>query len=373
MQRLLPGFSVETIGSRFGYILPDGTAGVGIPPVLPTPAWPWEAPGPDGKPLGISYSLVRQLLEPAMAIALLGAIESLLCAVVADGMTGKKHDPDGELIGQGIANIVAPFFGGFAATGAIARTATSIRAGARSPLAAVFHAVFILGALVALAPLLSYLPIASLAGLLLMVAWNMSDVRHFGHVVRVAPKSDVLVLLACFGLTVIFDMVVSVGVGVVLAAFLFMRRMAEVTSARVIENGDADTEPFPEGVLSYEIRGPLFFGAAEKAFNALERVAPDLRAVVIHIHHVPVMDVTGLVALESVVGKLLSRGVEVCLVGVEGQPLELLRKSKLLRAENLHLVSSPEEARRRLGVSGCEGDTRRTGPISSSPPALPRE
>ena len=146
--------------------------------------------------------LPKNLLGPAMAIALLGAIESLLCAVVADGMTGTKHDPDVELIGQGIGNTIAPFFGGIAATGALARTAANIRAGARGPLAAVFHALFILLVLVALAPWLSYLPMAALAALLLLVAWNMSELKHFRHILRVAPGSDILVLLVCFGLTV---------------------------------------------------------------------------------------------------------------------------------------------------------------------------
>ena len=163
---------------------------------------------------------------------MLGAIESLLSAVVADGMTGRKHDPDAELVAQGIGNIVAPFFGGFAATGALARTATNIRAGARSPLAAVVHALFVLAAVLLLAPLLGYLPMASLAALLLLVAWNMSEREHFAHVLRVAPRSDVLVLLTCFALTVLFDMVVAVTAGLVLAALLFMRRMAEVSGVR---------------------------------------------------------------------------------------------------------------------------------------------
>ena len=164
--------------------------------------------------------LLRELLPAAFAIAMLGAIESLLSAVIADGMTGKRHDPDAELVGLGIGNIVAPFFGGIAATGALARTATNIRAGARSPIAAVIHAGVVLASMVLLAPLLAYLPMASLAALLLLVAWNMSELRHFVHILRVAPRSDVFVLLTCFVLTVLFDMVVAVSVGVVLAALL---------------------------------------------------------------------------------------------------------------------------------------------------------
>jgi SulP family sulfate permease len=206
-------------------------------------------PGPNGQPLGLSLGLIEDLLGPAMAIALLGAIKSLLCAVVADGMTGTKHDPDAELIGQGIGNVIAPFFGGIAATGALARTVSNIRAGARSPLAAVFQAGFILLVLVAMAPLLGHLPMAALAALLLQGAWNMSERQHFRHIFRVAPGSDILVLLVCFGLTVIFNMVIAISVGVVLAALLFMSRMAELTGGKHIEADHLHLEsPLPDGV-----------------------------------------------------------------------------------------------------------------------------
>ncbi|MEZ5578858.1 MAG: SulP family inorganic anion transporter [Candidatus Competibacteraceae bacterium] len=172
---------------------------------------------PDGPVLGLSLGLIRDLLGPAMAIALLGAIESLLCAVVADGMTGTKHDPDAELIGRGIGNVVAPFFGGIAATGALARTAANIRAGARGPLAAVFPRIVRAVGLAGTGAAAGYLPMAALAALLLLVAWNMSELKHFRHIIQVAPGSDILVLLVCFGLTVLFDMVVAISVGVVLA------------------------------------------------------------------------------------------------------------------------------------------------------------
>ena len=163
---------------------------------------------------------MQALVGPAFAIAMLGAIESLLAAVVSDGMSGTKHEPNSELLALGIANILCPLFGGIAATGALARTATNIRAGARSPIAAVIHALFVLACTVALAPLVAYLPMAALAALLLIVAKNMAEVRHFVHIVRVAPRSDVIVLLTCFSLTVLFDMVIAVSVGVVLAALL---------------------------------------------------------------------------------------------------------------------------------------------------------
>src|SRR5436190_1242238 len=206
--RLFPAFQVETILSRF----PAATAGAvgGIPRLPPLPAWPWSFPGADGAPFHLKWDIVRTLAGPAFAIAVLGAIESLLSATVADGMTGDKHDSDAELIGQGLANLTAPFFGGIAATGAIARTATNVRFGARSPLAAAFHALFVLAAVLLLAPLLGHLPMAALAATLLVVAWNMGEFRHVAHVLRVAPRGDVFVLVTCFALTVLFDMVIAV-------------------------------------------------------------------------------------------------------------------------------------------------------------------
>lgn len=191
-------------------------------------------PGPDGQPLELSYELFRQLLAPAFAIAMLGAIESLLCAVVADGMTGSSHEPNGELIGQGLGNLVAPLFGGITATAAIARSATNVRAGAFSPLASMIHAGVVLVAILWLAPLFSYLPMAALAALLVMVAWNMSEAPHVMHVLRIAPRSDVLVLLTCLILTVLFDMVLAVGVGLLLAAGLFIKRMSELTDTTAL-------------------------------------------------------------------------------------------------------------------------------------------
>ncbi|MBX3460181.1 MAG: C4-dicarboxylic acid transporter DauA [Planctomycetes bacterium] len=317
---------VATIASRFSYIK-DGVSHAGIPQLPPMPLLPWALPGPDGQPLGISWELIRELIGPAMAIAALGAIESLLSAVVADGMAGTRHDPDAELVGQGLGNLVGPFFGGFAATGAIARTATSVRSGGRSPVAGITHALFLLAAVIALAPVLGYLPMAGMAALLLVVAWNMSDARHFMHMLKVAPRSDLAVLLACFGLTVIFDMVIAVGVGVVLAALLFMRRMAEISGARVVGNGDgAQREPLPPGVVQYEIAGPLFFGAADKAIGAIA-TAGSTKALILDMHAVPAMDATGLVALESLLAKLKTSGTKVLIVGLQSQPRGVLAKA----------------------------------------------
>lgn len=329
LAELVPGFQLATISTRFSY-LSDGQVQHGIPQLPPLPLLPWTLPGPGGQPLGLSFELLRELMSPALAIATLGAIESLLSAVVADGVAGTKHDPNAELVAQGVGNIVAPFFGGFAATGAIARTATNIRSGARSPLAAIVHALFVLTAVLSLAPLLGYLPMASLAALLLVVAWNMSEVRHVVHTVRVAPKSDVAVLLACLFLTILFDMVVSVTAGIVLAALLFMRRMAEVSQTRLVglEPGAVHPETHvPKGVVVYSIDGPLFFGAAQRAMSTLYQLGSDIQAVVLDLREVPVLDATGLVNLQSAIGKLHSRGALVILCGARAQPRAVLAKA----------------------------------------------
>jgi SulP family sulfate permease len=323
----VPGFDVATIGSRFQTTGADGRAVAGIPRQLPSFAWPWSVPGPGT--VGLSFELVRALLGPAFAIAMLGAIESLLSAVVADGMTGRKHDPDAELVAQGVGNLVAPFFGGFAATGALARTATNVRAGARSPLASVVHALSILAALLLLAPLLGYLPMASLAALLLLVAWHMSERKHVRYVLQRAPRSDVLVLLACFALTVLFDMVVAVTAGLVLSSLLFIRRMAEVSGVTLVGDHHPDLdEPLPRGVVLYDVAGPLFFGAANSALSALEAVEKrGVRAVVLDVADVPAIDATGLVNLESLIARLNGHGVKVILGGVQEQPLRAFARA----------------------------------------------
>ncbi len=328
LTRFVPGFDAATIASRFSFVS-DGVTHPGVPNLPPLPGLPWLQPGPGGAPLSLDFAMIRALLPSAFAIAMLGAIESLLSAVVADGMAGTKHDPDAELVAQGVGNLIGPFFGGFAATGAIARTATNIRAGGRSPIAAVVHALFILAAVLVLAPLLGYLPMASLAALLLLIAWNMSEVKHFVHVVRVAPKSDILVLLSCFGLTVIFDMVISVTAGVLLASLLFMRRMAETTGARLAApSHPALHEPLPPGAVLYEIAGPLFFGAAEKAMSALGSIGgAALRVVVLDMTAVPAIDATGLVNLESALARLRARDAYVYLAGVQPQPARVFAQA----------------------------------------------
>ncbi len=330
LSQALDGFDIATIGSRFSYVTEDGSQLPGIPQLPPILRWPWQIPGPDGEPLHLSFELVRDLIGSAFTIAMLGAIESLLCAVVADGMIGSKHDPDGELIGQGLGNLIGPFFGGFAATGAIARTAASIRAGGRTPIAAITHSVFVLVAVLALAPALGYLPLSALAALLLVVAWNMSEAKHFLHLVRVGPRSDMAVLITCFGLTVLMDMVIAVAAGVILAALLFMQRMAALSSTRLVEGHHPQlVAELPEHVVLYEVAGPLFFGAAEKAAAALASIGEKTSVVILDLAGVPVIDATGLVALESAITKLQSAGVMVVLADVKPQPLQVIRKAGL--------------------------------------------
>ncbi len=322
----VPGFHATTIGSRFSTTV-GGEVVRGIPPLPPLPLIPWHL---EGAGASLSYAMIRELLPAAFAIAMLGAIEALTSATVADGMSGTKHDPNSELIALGIANIVVPFFGGIAATGALARTATNIHAGARSPVAAALQAVVVLAATIALAPLVSYLPIAALAGLVIVVARNISEARHFVRLVRIAPRADVMVMLTCFGLTVAFDMVIAVTVGVVLAALLFMRRMAVLTRANLQTTTETKVE-VPAGVRVYELAGPLFFGAAKTAMEQLHVAGGQDHTMILVMEHVPTMDSTGLVALESVLDRLYRSKIQVIFAGLTPEVADLLGRAGIKR------------------------------------------
>ncbi|MEW6446087.1 MAG: C4-dicarboxylic acid transporter DauA [Pseudomonadota bacterium] len=331
LHALWPSFDPYTLGNRFTWDM-HGESGPGIPPFAPQIVMPWTLPDAHGQPIGLSWTLLRELLVPALTLAMLAAIESLLCAVVADGMSRTRHDPNAELVGQGIGNLAVPFFGGITATAAIARTATNVRAGARSPLAAVFHALVILLAVVIFAPWLAHVPMATLAAILVMTAWNLSEAPHFIHMVRVAPRADVAVLLTCFGLTIFVDMVAAVGVGMVLAAFIFMHQMAELTGAR--ERGRDEPMPFelPEWAVFYEFNGPLFFGAAEQAFAALDRAArehPDIGVIIIDFSRVPALDMSGIHALQSALERLREKRIGVVLSGMHSAVYRPLRKAGL--------------------------------------------
>ena len=292
----LPG--VATIGSAFG----------GIPTGLPSFVLP-----------DITLSQIITLIGPAFAIAMLGAIEALLSAVVADGMTGTRHDSNQELVGQGIANIVVPLFGGFAATGAIARTATNVRNGANSPLAGITHALLLVAVLLFLAPLASDIPLAVLAAILFVVACNMSELPRCVQMLRTAPLADRLILIITFVLTVFADLVVAVNVGVIIAILHFLRRMSDSVATQPADPQSLARElsphgltHLPEGVMVYEIAGPMFFGAVDNFGQALENTRnTNLKALVIRLRQVPFVDMTGLQALQDAANKLRKRGVTV--------------------------------------------------------------
>ncbi|MBS0271207.1 MAG: STAS domain-containing protein [Proteobacteria bacterium] len=268
----------------------------------------------------MSLSQIISLVGPAFTIALLGAIESLLSAVIADGMTETKHNSNQELIGQGLGNIICPFFGGFAATGAIARTALSIRHGATNPLAAVIHSATLLFIIYFMAPLAYYIPLCTLAAILFIVAYNMSDARHFYYLLRHAPKNDVLILLSTFLLTIFTDLVVAVNVGVILAILLFTRRMSqsviiEKESQDEIELELKSAKPItlPHDVFVYSIQGPFFFAAAEKLEHTLAVIHEDPKILILRLKGVPFMDSTGLQTLLEILQDFQSRGVKVIL------------------------------------------------------------
>lgn len=304
---------VATIGSAFG----------GIPAGLPELQMP-----------AVSFARVLELLGPAFTIAMLGAIESLLCAVVADGMAGTRHDPNQELVGQGIANIATPFFGGFAATGAIARTATNIRNGGDSPLAGVVHALLLLAIIVALAPLAAHIPLAALAAILFVVAWNMSEARHFIDLLSHAPVHDKALLLITFLLTVFADLVIAVNVGVLLAALLFMKRMSETVKIE----GETDTQlaalcpvGVPQGVQVYSIDGPLFFGAAATFERTLAGLHDKTRVLVLRLGQVPMADATAMQALADLTRHFQQRKVKVLLCEANPRINEKLANFGLLK------------------------------------------
>lgn len=340
--------SIATIGERFSYIA-NGETHAGIPPFLPGFLWPWELKGANGDSLLLNFELVRQLLAPAFAIAMLGAIESLLCAVVADGMTNTKHNSNGELLAQGIGNILTPMFGGITATAAIARTAANVRAGAFSPMAAIAHALVVLIAMLVLAPLFSYLPMASMAALLLMVAWNMSEPKNVIRTLRIAPRNDILILLTCLILTVLFDMVLAVGVGLLLAAGLFIKRMSDLTSTSHVPHEQSEAlRDMPEGVITYAIRGPLFYGAAERALSVLMRFNPNTQVVVIDMSAVPMLDMTALSGLEKTMEHFHKSDIGVILVGTSTEIRKNMRKAGIrLRRGKLSYVQDLQLAKER--------------------------
>ncbi|TAL17195.1 sulfate permease [bacterium] len=307
---------VETIGSRFG----------GVSASLPMPKLPQ-----------VSLAQMRELVSPAVTIALLAGIESLLSAVVADGMTGKRHRSNVELVAQGVANFVSPIFGGIPATGAIARTATNVRNGGETPVAGIIHAFVILIILLFFGKWAALIPMATLAGILVVVSYHMSEWHSFVKTFK-SPKSDVAVLLITFALTLLVDLTVAIQVGVVLAALLFMKRMADVSQAGFVdvnEQGELEEKIhsdlfIPKEVTIYKIRGPFFFGASEKLTSTLGLLQEHPRVLILNMRMVPAMDATGLNAMEDILKKTKKQGTLFLLFGLQQQPRGVLEKGGLL-------------------------------------------
>lgn len=326
LSQLSHDFSVATIGNRFHYEI-NGITGSGIPAILPAFEWPWNLPDADGNPIGLSFELIKLLLPSAITIAILGSLESLLCAVVSDGMSGKKHNPNDELIGQGIGNMIAPLFGGIPATAAIARTAANIKSGGSLPLASVVHGLFILGSILALTPLLAYIPMASMAALLLVVAWNMSEAKHFIRTIKIAPRDDVIVLILCFVLTVLFDMTIAVAVGMGLAAMLFIRRSITLTSTTKIDKNHEAFGDLSDSIAIYDINGSLFFGSAQKALRCISMVTPNLRVVILDMSEVNMLDMSAIVAMESIKENLAKQHIGLIINNLQPRMVLKLRRS----------------------------------------------
>lgn len=330
------GLPVATIGSKFGT----------ISNMLPAPHLP-----------EISLARIRELLPSAFTIAFLAGVESLLSAVVADGMTGRRHRSNSELVAQGIANVGSAMFGGIPATGAIARTATNIRAGAYSPVAGIMHAAFLLLFMLFLAPLASYVPLASLGAVLIVVAWNMAEVKNFRHLMK-APPGDRAVLMTTFVLTLITDLTTAIEIGVLLAALFFMHRMANAfeisTSARVI---DEDIDDFsrhrdkyegrgdiPSDVEVFRINGPFFFGAANRLGDVLERLRTPPRAFILRMGNVPLIDASGAAALEKFVDDAARRGTRTVLSNVQPEVLSVINALGLTSKPTVSVAKNLEKA-----------------------------
>ena len=321
---------VETIGSRFG----------GIPSSLPIPSLP-----------SVQWAQVRELVSPAITIALLAALESLLSAVVADGMIGTRHKSNVELVAQGIANIVSPLFGGIPATGAIARTATNIKAGGRTPVAGIVHALTLMLILLLLGRWAAMIPLASLAAILVVVSYNMSEWRSFRSLLR-APKSDIVVLLATFLLTVFVDLTVAVQVGIIASSLLFMRKMSELTEVEGITSelreqaeeedpneisqvrrgvSSISRQIVPEGVEVFEVNGPFFFGAADKLKGVLGELGKSPKVFILRMRNVPSIDATGMHALEQLKDSCRKRGTTLLISEIQPVPRRAIIRARKLQ------------------------------------------
>jgi SulP family sulfate permease len=322
---------LETLGTRFN----------GLPRTLPSPRLPLQIHSMAD--LSAAWGKAVALVPEATTIALLCAIESLLCAVVADGMIGGRHKSNCELLAQGVANITSVFFGGIPATGVIARTAANVKNGGRTPLSGMIHSLTLLVLMLALAPYASQIPLAVLAAILVMVAWNMAELDHFKSIFR-APRADMLVLLTTFGLTVLTDLTKGVGVGMILASLLFMKRMTEVTNVGAVRDAAEDlgekefendpgsivARDVPDGVEVYEINGPFFFGVADRLKDTLRRLGRPPKVFILRMRHVSAIDASGMHALDEFHDKCRRQHTLLLLSGVHAQPMLALARYHLL-------------------------------------------
>jgi SulP family sulfate permease len=334
---------VATIGTRFG----------AVPSHLPVPHWP-----------AIPWSHIGQFISPAMTVALLAAIESLLSAVVADGMIGTRHKSNMELVAQGIANVASPLFGGIPATGAIARTATNVRTGGRTPVAGMTHSVTLLLILTFLGKWAAMIPLCALAAILVIVSYHMSEWRSFASLLR-APRSDLVVLLLTFILTVFVDLSVAVQVGIVAASLLFMKRMSDLTHVEGITDELRDTgeDPgeitqvrkrkrivsgyeIPQGVEVYQVNGPFFFGAADKLKDVMSEIAKPPKVFILRMKNVPAIDATGIHALEQVEKRCRADGTTMILTEIRQQPLRAI-----VRARKLELFGGRQNLAKSLDIA----------------------
>ncbi|MGB6329911.1 MAG: C4-dicarboxylic acid transporter DauA [Halarcobacter sp.] len=311
-------YQILTIKSNFSYEL-NGAIINGIPSIPLHFVLPWES-------ITISKELIYNLIPPSIAIAILGSLESLLCAVISDGMTKKRTNPNKELIGQGITNIILPFFAGIPSTAAIARTVVNIKSGATSPISSVINSIFIFIAVLSFAPILSFLPMAALSGLLLIVAWNMSEYKHFFNILKNAPRHDVYVLLTCFILTVLLDMEVAIAVGMVLASILFIKRTIELYSIELVTENHKKNLNIPDNICIYDINGPMFFGAAQNAVKTILTTEDKYDVIIINMENVSMIDMTAIVALESILESFKEDKTLLILAGLEERMLKKLSK-----------------------------------------------
>ncbi|WP_293553586.1 SulP family inorganic anion transporter [Parvibaculum sp.] len=331
------GIPTDTIGSRF----------VGLEPSFALPAFP-----------AVSFARITELFPSAFTIAFLAGVESLLSALVADSMTGRRHRSNCELVAQGVANCASALFGGLPATGAIARTATNIRSGAKSPIAGMLHAVFLLAFMLVAWPLTTYIPLAALAAVLAVVAWNMSEIDRFRNLMK-APFGDRMVLLITFGLTVVVDLTVAIEVGVVLAAVLFMHRMSEAVEVqahlKLIEEDVGDDAPragvdpigeheLPPGVVASFIKGPFFFGVAMRLGETLDRIGPAPKVFILSLSGVPLVDGSGASAILTLIERCHRNGASVILSGVQSQPRKVFEDMGILDGAHVTVVADFEAA-----------------------------